>query len=101
MTTNYHRFELSPLQNQIEDLKTTTRDTIDKVLERGENIDKLVENTSQLQLDSKKFLQTTKKLKRKMYCKRVKFFLVGGCISIISIYIVASAICGHFDLSKC
>ena len=50
------------ITKDLEDTRITLHDSIDKMLERGDNINNLVEKSNDLSLQSKKFYKKTKKL---------------------------------------
>jgi synaptobrevin family protein YKT6 len=50
------------VQREIEEVKLIMVENIDKVLERGEKIDDLVEKSNTLSIESKKFYKKSKKL---------------------------------------
>ena len=72
----------------------------EKVLERGEKIELLVDKTDRLNQQAFKFEKQSKKLKNAMWWKNMKMMIFMGVIAVVAIYIVAGMICG-FDLKKC
>ena len=91
---------------------------IEKVLERGERIDLLVTRTEEMQEQSYKFKSGATELKKKLWWKNVKLWLVIACLVIVRvdpsssclslltlsvqilIWLIVSAVCG-FTFSKC
>lgn len=56
---------------------------IEKVLERGERIDLLVTRTEEMQEQSYKFKSGATELKKKLWWKNVKLWLVIACLVIV------------------
>lgn len=72
---------LSAVKNQIEDVKGVMVENIEKVLERGEKIELLVDKTDRLNQQAFKFESSSKRLRQAMWWKNVRtavFFTVAG-----------------------
>ena len=72
---------LSAVKNQIEDVKGVMVENIEKVLERGEKIELLVDKTDRLNQQAFKFESSSKRLRQAMWWKNVRtavFFPVAG-----------------------
>ena len=93
--------EYQVLENQIEEIKEIVVDNIDKALQRGDNVQLLIERSNELETDSLKFNQSAYKLKVRL-CKRSVFIWVFGTIGVLLIifFIIVSA-CGGFSFKKC
>ena len=88
------------VSNKLDDIKNIMVENIERVLERGEKLELLVDKTDQLQQQAFKFEKSSKKLKNVMFWKRVKLYvLIGGLIAIL-IWIISVAICG-ITYKKC
>ena len=61
---------LSKVQNQIKDVKNVAMKNIEKVLERGEKIDLLVDKTDRMRNTAVKFHKTSRRLKNTIWCHR-------------------------------
>lgn len=77
-------------QNEIQEVKSVLIENIDKVLERGERIELLVDRTEVLDQHAFKFKKKATKLKRAMWWKNAKMVLAIGFIILALIYIVAA-----------
>ena len=88
------------VRSQINDVKDVMVQNIEKVLQRGEKIELLVDKTDRLNQQAFKFEKQSKKLKNAMWWKNMKMMIFMGVIAVVAIYIVAGMICG-FDLKKC
>ena len=72
---------LSAVKNQIEDVKSVMVENIEKVLERGEKIELLVDKTDRLNQQAFQFVSNSKKLRTAMWWKNVRwaaFLTVAG-----------------------
>lgn len=101
MSTKYKQYELSPIQHELTEIKILTGNTIEKIIERGDKLDKLVDNTAGLQESSKLFYKKTKGLKNKLMYNRIKCMIFTSLIVGSFLYLFLVAICGKFDISKC
>ena len=72
---------LSAVKNQIEDVKGVMVENIEKVLERGEKIELLVDKTDRLNQQAFKFESSSRNLRRAMWWKNARwaaFLTVAG-----------------------
>ncbi len=89
------------IKNKLQDVKQITADNIDKVLERGEKIEILLDSSNKLQQSSIHFKRVSKHLKRKIYYRKIKIYTLLIFIIGIIIYFIAWVICGNASLKKC
>lgn len=91
---------LSAVKNQIEDVKGVMVENIEKVLERGEKIELLVDKTDRLNQQAFKFESSSKRLRQAMWWKNARYaafmIVAGGFL----IFFVAGLVCG-FDFRRC
>ena len=74
---------LSAVKNQIEDVKNVMVENIEKVLERGEKIELLVDKTDRLNQQAFQFVSNSKKLRTAMWWKNARwaaFLTVAGAL---------------------
>ena len=95
------QYELKKIQDNLTEVKSLTSNTIEKVLVRGENIDRLIDSTQELSDSSNKFLKQSRKLKSQMQYRKVRCILISLSIISLLIYLFAVAICGNFTLKHC
>uniref|UniRef100_A0A1D1YQG5 Vesicle-associated membrane protein 727 n=1 Tax=Anthurium amnicola TaxID=1678845 RepID=A0A1D1YQG5_9ARAE len=76
---------LSKLKAQIAEVKGITMDNIEKVLDRGEKIELLVDKTENLQFQADNFQRQGRQLRRQMWLRNLKLKLMisGGCLVLI------------------
>ncbi|KAF5742509.1 Vesicle-associated membrane protein [Tripterygium wilfordii] len=79
--------KLSKLKAQITEVKGIMMDNIEKVLDRGERIELLVDKTENLQFQADSFQRQGRQLRRKMWLQnlQMKLMVVGGIIGLIVI----------------
>ncbi len=90
----------SRVHGQLSSVKEVMVENIERVLERGEKIELLVEKTEELSASAKRFQHGSRNLKYMFWWKNVKMWLFITFIVLIIIYFIVSFICG-FDFSKC
>ena len=100
-STNYELQNIEPIKQKLDEVKQITVDNIDRVLERGEKIDLLVDSSQRLQTNSVLFYKSSNKLKRKMYNKKIRCYVLFLVFSGLGIYIMAATICGNADVRHC
>lgn len=95
-----HVDNISAVKNQIEDVKGVMVENIEKVLERGEKIELLVDKTDRLNQAAFKFESSSRDLRRAMWWKNARWvgFLV--VVGAFAVFFVASLFCG-MDFHKC
>lgn len=89
--------KLSKLKAQISEVKGIMMDNIEKVLDRGERIELLVDKTENLQFQADSFQRQGRQLRRKMWLQslRMKLMIAGAVlILIVILWLVA---CGGFS----
>jgi len=85
---------------QLEEVKSQLMDNLDKVIERGENIERLVTKTEGLQSESAAFKTKANQVKKKMWWQNIKLWIVIIIILLVLAYGILAAVCG-FTLEKC
>jgi vesicle-associated membrane protein 7 len=97
-STNPTADNISRVQAQIETVKEVMVENIDRVLERGEKIELLVDKTDRLNQQAFKFERSSRTLKQEMLCKKYRnnciilfillvCFFIYLCLSLFIIYI--------------
>jgi len=93
--------KIAKVKEEITQVKDVMIKNIDKVLERGEKIELLVDKTEVLDQHAFKFKKQSRGLKRAMWWKNVKLMIVIFIFIVAIIYIILAAACGGLDLPKC
>jgi len=91
---------INEVRGEIDEVKQVMVTNIEKVLERGEKIELLVDKTENLNQQAFKFKTQSTSLKRSMWWKNVKFGLVIFAFVALVILFIVMGICG-FDFHKC
>lgn len=87
---------LSKLKAQITEVKGIMMDNIEKVLDRGEKIELLVDKTESLQFQADSFQRQGRQLRRKMWLQNLRFkLMVGGGLIFFILFLWLIA-CGGF-----
>ncbi|XP_068329166.1 vesicle-associated membrane protein 727 [Pyrus communis] len=88
--------KLSKLKAQITEVKGVMMDNIEKVLDRGERIELLVDKTENLQFQADSFQRQGRQLRRKMWLQSLQMKLMIGGGVLILIIIIWLIACGGF-----
>lgn len=76
-------------------------ENIERVLERGERIDLLVDKTDKLGSNARNFRLRSRGLKRHMWWKNVKMTALLGGIVVLVLYLLVGAVCGLPGWGSC
>lgn len=89
------------VKSQIEEVKGVMVQNIEKVLERGEKIELLVDKTDRLNQQAFKFEASSRNLRRSMWWKKMRCKMFVGVLAVVVIYFAAASACGGVDFHKC
>jgi len=92
--------KISEVKKNIDETKAVMVDNIERILERGERIELLVDRTENLSTQSHVFHSSSRKLKYAMCLKNVKMWIAIFVIGAVLIWLIASFACG-FNFKKC
>jgi vesicle-associated membrane protein 7 len=92
---------ISNVQNEIDNVRDIMTENIERVLERGERIDLLVDKTDRLGGSAHEFRVRSKGLRRQMWWKNVKLMVLLIVVVIFLIYLLVGFGCGLPGWSKC
>ncbi|KAL2613447.1 hypothetical protein R1flu_025139 [Riccia fluitans] len=88
--------KLSKIKQQVSEVKGIMMDNIEKVLDRGEKIEVLVDKTDNLRTQADNFQRQGRQLRRKMWLANFKVKLIVLAIIIVIILIIWLSICRGF-----
>lgn len=91
---------LSRAKGEMAEVKSVMVENIDKVLDRGEKIELLVDKTEGLAGDAFRFKKQTTRLKHAMWVKNIKLVVALTCVGVLLLYFLIGMICG-FSLKYC
>eukprot|EP00158_Paraphelidium_tribonemae_P009391 Partr_v1_DN28853_c1_g2_i2_m33267 putative Vesicle-associated membrane protein len=89
------------VQGEISQVRDVMVQNIEKVLERGERIDILVDKTDNLNQAAFQFKKRSTALKRQMWWKNTKITILLAVVCVIILYLLIGAGCGLPGWSKC
>lgn len=92
---------ISNVQNEIENVRGIMTENIERVLERGERIDLLVDKTDRLGGSAHEFRMRSRGLRRRMWWKNIKLMALLVVVVIFLIYLFVGMGCGLPGWSKC
>ncbi|XP_071725158.1 vesicle-associated membrane protein 721-like isoform X3 [Rutidosis leptorrhynchoides] len=92
--------KLSKVKAQVSEVKGVMMENIEKVLDRGEKIELLVDKTENLHQQAQDFRTTGTKIRRKMWLANMKIKLIVLAIIIALILIIVLSICHGFNCGK-
>jgi vesicle-associated membrane protein 7 len=100
-SSNPNADTINRVRGEIAEVKSVMVENIDKVLERGEKIELLVDKTDALQGDAFRFKKQSRRLKQAMWLKNAKLTAVLTGVILLVLYIFVSLVCGGLALSGC
>lgn len=91
--------KLFKVKAQVSEVKGIMMDNIEKVLDRGEKIELLVDKTEGLQFQADTFQRQGRQLRRKMWLQNLKFKLIIVGIVFVILMIIWLSVCKGFKCS--
>jgi len=92
---------IGAVKSQIEDVKDVMVQNIEKVLERGEKIELLVDKKDHLNQQAFRFESSSRNLRRALYWRKMRCYAYLGIAVIFLIFIASASTCGGFDFRHC
>lgn len=93
--------ELTKVKSQLDDVKNVMVENIEKVLERGEKIELLVDKTDRLNQAAFKFEKNSKQLRNALFWKKVKMYIIAAVSISAFALIIAMVACGGVHFRSC
>jgi len=93
--------KINQLKGDVDEVKSVMVQNIEKVLERGERIELLVDKTTELSQSAFKFKKQSTALKRSMWFKNIKLTLLIIFIILIIAYAIIAIVCGGLAFQSC
>ncbi|KAK9867853.1 hypothetical protein WJX84_009201 [Apatococcus fuscideae] len=85
--------KVAAVQKKVDEVKNIMVDNIEKVLERGEKIELLVDKTDNLRFQADKFHKTGKQLRSKMWWQNFKMKVIIVIVVLVLIFVIFLIIC--------
>ena len=92
---------LGRVQEQISEVKDVAMKNIEKVLQRGDKIELLVDKTDRMKNTAHKFHKSSRRLKNTMWWQNVKMWLMIILIVALVVFFIAAMICGGMTFPTC
>ncbi|KAE9613659.1 hypothetical protein Lal_00016379 [Lupinus albus] len=92
--------KLAKVKAQVSEVKGVMMENIEKVLDRGEKIELLVDKSENLHHQAQDFKNSGTQLRRKMWLKNMKMKLIVLAVVIILILIIVLSVCHGFNCGK-
>ncbi|XP_071132535.1 vesicle-associated membrane protein 7-like [Mytilus edulis] len=80
---------VAKLRSQVDEVKDVMTQNIERVLDRGEKLDDLVDKTEDLEASAATFQKTARRIKRKYWWKNTKMMLILVLVGITVVIIIA------------
>lgn len=100
-SNNPNADKINRVRGEIDEVKSVMVHNIEKVLERGERIELLVDRTENLNQTAFKFKKQSTQLKRAMWWKNVKIMIILAFVVLVIIYFIVAMACGGLAFQKC
>jgi len=92
---------INRVRGEIDEVKSVMVHNIEKVLERGERIELLVDKTENLNQNAFKFKKASTQLKRSMWWKNVKIMIILIVVILVVVYFIVAMACHGLLFQKC
>ncbi|CAM8964517.1 unnamed protein product [Rhodiola kirilowii] len=100
-STNPSADTLSRVRGEVSEIRTIMVENIEKILERGERIELLVDKTATMQDGAFHFRKQSKRLRRALWMKNVKLMALLTAVIVFLLYVIIAACCGGITLPSC
>lgn len=92
---------INRVRGEVNEIRTIMVENIEKILERGDRIELLVDKTATMQDSAFHFKKQSKRLRRALWMKNVKLLVWLTCLLVVLLYIIIAASCGGLTLPNC
>ncbi|XP_026440007.1 vesicle-associated membrane protein 714-like [Papaver somniferum] len=92
---------LDHVRGEVEEVRTIMVDNIDKILDRGDRVELLVDKTATMQDSTFHFRKQSRRLRRALWMKNVKLLAMLTGVIIFVLYLIIAACCGGITLPSC
>merc|ERR1712224_858764 len=91
---------IGTVKSQIDEVKDVMVQNIERVLERGEKIELLVDRTDQLNQQAFRFESSSRSLRRHLYWRQMRCRAIIALVVLVVLYFSSVSVCG-FNFSHC
>lgn len=92
---------LNRVRGEVGEIRTIMVDNIEKILERGDRIELLIDKTGTMQDNAFHFRKQSKRLRRALWMKNAKLLGLLTCLIVLFLYLIIAACCGGITLPSC
>lgn len=92
---------IDTLKNQIDEVKDGMVQNIERILERGEKIELLVDKTDRLNQQAFRFENSSRNLRRHLYWRKMRNIGICSVVVLLVIFFFSVGACGGFDFHRC
>lgn len=100
-SSNPNADTINRVKGEIAEVRAVMVENIDKVLERGDRIELLVDKTSTIQDNTFRFKKQSRRLRQSMWIQNAKLWITLICLVVVLVYIIVAFLCGGIFLSGC
>ncbi|CAL0329021.1 unnamed protein product [Lupinus luteus] len=100
-SSNHSTDTLNRVRGEVGEIHTIMVDNIEKILERGDRIELLVDKTSTMQDSAFHFRKQSKRLRRAVWIKNFKLLVLLTLLIVLFLYLIIAACCGGITLPSC
>lgn len=95
-----HKDPMAQVKGEVEEVKDLVSQTIEKVIDRNERIELIVDRSEELSRSSYSFRRSSTTLKRAMMCKNLQTTLTLAAVALVIIICIVVGFCG-WDFHSC
>jgi len=95
-----HKDPMAQVKGEVDEVKDLVSQTIEKVIDRNERIELIVDRSEELSRSSYSFRRSSTTLKRAMMCKNLKTTLTLAAVILVIIIVIVVSFCG-WDFKSC
>ncbi|KAL4296946.1 hypothetical protein GQ457_12G027320 [Hibiscus cannabinus] len=92
---------LNRVRGEVGEIHTVMVENIDKVLQRGDRIELLVDKTATMKDGAFRFKKQSKRLRQALRMKNAKLLILLTCLIVLLLFIIIAACCGGITLPSC
>ncbi|XP_057534276.1 vesicle-associated membrane protein 714 [Amaranthus tricolor] len=92
---------INRVRGEVNEIRTIMVENIEKILERGDRIELLVDKTATMQDSAFHFRKQSKRLRRALWMKNAKLLVWLTCLLVVLLYVIIAACCGGLTLPNC
>ncbi|KMT04908.1 hypothetical protein BVRB_7g170750 [Beta vulgaris subsp. vulgaris] len=92
---------INRVRGEVNEIRTIMVENIEKILERGNRCELLVDKTATMQDSAFHFRKQSKRLRRALWMKNAKLLVWLTCLLVVLLYTIIAACCGGLTLPNC